>query len=243
MTGLTNTITNNFIEIISLMGKRNVYIEWPNLIPELSKNIESQNNVNCKLALECVKKICKKYRFMFRSDALYNEMNYMIESLSNELISSLIQAIQQMKAATHVDHLVTVLCISNSVLHIIESILSQEELPDFYEVNLPHITQACVEILTFSSPLLNDDKKLTALNKARGKVVRLVHLYQSKFQEHFTAYQDVFFQNIWQLAANQQLNPNKSCETLVQAVIRYMGDCINLPNYSEFIRTNLMAFF
>jgi len=181
MTGLTNTITNNFIEIISLMGKRNVYIEWPNLIPELSKNIESQNNVNCKLALECVKKICKKYRFMFRSDALYNEMNYMIESLSNELISSLIQAIQQMKAATHVDHLVTVLCISNSVLHIIESILSQEELPDFYEVNLPHITQACVEILTFSSPLLNDDKKLTALNKARGKVVRLVHLYQSKF--------------------------------------------------------------
>ena len=98
-----------------------------------------------------------------------------------------------MKAATHVDHLVMVLGISNSVLHIIESILSQEELPDFYEENLSHITQACVEILTFSSPLLNDDKKLTALNKARGKVVRLVHLYQVKFQEHFSAYQDVFF--------------------------------------------------
>jgi hypothetical protein len=142
-------------------------------------------------------------------------MNYMIENLSNQLIESLIKAIQEMKAATNVEHLVTVLGISNSVLHIIESILSQEELPDFYEEKLPQITQACVEILTFQSPLLSDDKKLTALNKARGKVVRLVHLYQSKFQEHFTAYQDVFFQSIWQLAANQQLNPNKSCETLV----------------------------
>ena len=62
-----------------------------------------------------------------------------------------------MKAATNVDHLVTVLGISNSVLHIIESILSQEELPDFYEEKLPQITQACVDILTFQSPLLSDD--------------------------------------------------------------------------------------
>ena len=120
-----------------------------------------------------------------------------------------------MKAATNVDHLVTVLGIPNSVLHIIESIFSQEELPDFYKEKLPQITHACVEILTFRSPLLSEDKKLDALNKARGKVVRLVHIYQSKFQEHFTLYQDLFFQNIWQLAANQQLNPNKSCETLV----------------------------
>lgn len=49
-----------------------------------------------------------------------------------------------MKAATNVDHLVTVLGFLNSVLHIIESILSQEELPDFYEENLPQITNACV---------------------------------------------------------------------------------------------------
>jgi len=94
-----------------------------------------------------------------------------------------------MKAATNVDHLVTALGFSNSVLHIIESILSQEELPDFYKEKLPQITEYCVEILTFQSPLLSDDKKLAALNKARGKVVRLAHLYQLKFQEHFAAHQ------------------------------------------------------
>ncbi len=105
---------------------------------------------------------------MFGSDALNSEMNYMIENLSNQLIESLIKAIQETKAATNLDHLVTVLGIPDSVLHIIESILSQEELPDFYEEKLPQITQACVEILTFQSPLLSNDKKLTALNKARG---------------------------------------------------------------------------
>lgn len=37
--------------------------------------------------MECIKKICKKYRFMFRSDALYTEMNYMIQNLSEILLS------------------------------------------------------------------------------------------------------------------------------------------------------------
>ena len=35
----------------------------------------------------------------------------------------------------------------NSVLHIYESILSQEELPDFYEENLEQISQVCTFIL------------------------------------------------------------------------------------------------
>jgi len=29
-------------------------------------------------ALEAIKNICKKYRYMFRSDDLYREMNYII---------------------------------------------------------------------------------------------------------------------------------------------------------------------
>ena len=40
----------------------------------------------------------------------------------------------------------------NSILHIIESILSQEELPDFYEENLPTITNVCNFILVQDYP-------------------------------------------------------------------------------------------
>jgi hypothetical protein len=43
-----------------------------------------------------------------------------------------------------------VLGILNSILHIIESILSQEELPDFYEINLENIAS----ILSFV--IMND---------------------------------------------------------------------------------------
>ena len=78
---------DQYLEIISLMGKRFVQNEWPNLIPELINYISTSSDPQViRYALEAVKKICKKYRYMFRSDDLYREMNYMIENLSAHLI-------------------------------------------------------------------------------------------------------------------------------------------------------------
>jgi hypothetical protein len=91
-------ITQQFLEIVSLMGKRFVQTEWPTLIPELAQYLnisqtQPHNLANSKLALEAIKKICKKYRYMFRSDLLYSEMNYMIEHLSGHLLANLIYAV------------------------------------------------------------------------------------------------------------------------------------------------------
>lgn len=71
------------------MGKRHVQTEWPSLIPELNSHLVSGNIANIVVSLETIKKISKKYRYMFRSDALYTEMNYMIESLSQNLLNHL----------------------------------------------------------------------------------------------------------------------------------------------------------
>ena len=62
----------------------------------------------------------------------------------------------------------------NSVLHIFESILSQEELPEFYEENLEQISQACVFILETDVMQLQSSKDFEKLFKARAKVVRMV---------------------------------------------------------------------
>jgi len=92
----------------------------------------------------------------------------------------------------------TMISIVNSVLHIIESILSQEELPDFYEENLEQISQVCIYILDADFAQLRSPQDCQRLFKARAKVVRLVQLYQFKFSEYFESKQDVFFQKIWE---------------------------------------------
>ena len=135
------------------MGKRHVDKEWPSLVLELNSHMQGSNPNNIRVALECVKKICKKYRFMFRSDALYTEMNYVILNFSQSLLQILSNANQQLAQPNLTAEAYKIfLTISNSTLHIIESILSQEELPDFYEENLPTITQCCTAILNTDFP-------------------------------------------------------------------------------------------
>ena len=82
------------LESIALMSKRFVQKDWSGLVPELAHHLQNQQvPIGMKRSLEAIKKICKKYRFMFRSDDLYREMNYMIENLSPILLQSLIVSV------------------------------------------------------------------------------------------------------------------------------------------------------
>ena len=63
------------------------------------------------------------------------------------------------------------------MLHIFESILSQEELPDFYEENLGQISDVLVFVLETDFAQLQTPSDAEKLFKARAKVVRMVQLY------------------------------------------------------------------
>ncbi len=71
---------------------------------------------------------------MMRSDDLFREMNYVIENFSQYLISSLVLAMNlTLESLKNIENVKTNYGVMNSILHIIKSILGQEELPDFYE--------------------------------------------------------------------------------------------------------------
>ena len=67
-----------------------------------------------------------------RSDDLFREMNYVIENFSQYLISSLVLAMNlTLESLKNIENVKTNYGVMNSILHIIKSILGQEELPDF----------------------------------------------------------------------------------------------------------------
>ena len=93
-----------------------------------------------KIVFDVMKKVCKKYRHMQRSDALYTEMNYVIENFSEHLIRVMTLCINSaQEAGNNFDALTDLYTVLNAIFHIIESILAQEELPDFYEEQIPTI--------------------------------------------------------------------------------------------------------
>jgi Cse1 len=105
------------------------------------------------------------------------------------------------------------LAIISSILHIIESILSQEELPDFYEENLENIAMIISFLLEVDYPHFQQTPK--ELVKCRQKSVRLVHIYQFKFGEFFQKYSNFFFERIWGMVLNKQVPSTKVHEKLI----------------------------
>lgn len=181
---------------------------------------------------------------MFRSDNLYLEILYVIENFSNHLISSLLQCVEMAKndqAQSNIELVKTLYSVMNSILHIIESILSQEELPDFYEEQLPAITGVCLFILSQDYPKLQEVPE--EITKARGKVVSLVYLYTFKFGEYFGQYQDPMFQAIWQMIVGNKVQPNKQCEKLVKITVKYLGEMANQKSKEDFYKMNLIKIF
>lgn len=149
-------LTNLYLEIISIMSRRYFYKEWTQLIPTLINYLNTSQDMNVyKTVFECIKKICKKYRYMFRSDDLFIEMNYVITNVSQHLLQSLVHCVslaQQPDSQANLDMIRSLYSVMNSILHIIESIISQEELPDFYEDNCKQIMESCKFILQQDYP-------------------------------------------------------------------------------------------
>jgi hypothetical protein len=136
------------------------------------------------------------------------------------------------------------LAILNSILHILESILSQEELPDFYEENLENIASILAFFIGGDAEYPHFQQVPQELVKCRQKAVRLVHMYQFKFNEYFSAkYSMFFFERIWGMVQNKQVPATKSHEKLIQAVIRYLNEMASYPDLADFFKTNMMNLF
>ena len=80
---------------------------------------------------------------MQRSDDLFREMLYVIENLSSTMLNWLKNSAQMLNTNLSEPQIRQVYQIMNSIFHIIESILGQDELPDFYETELPTIMEVC----------------------------------------------------------------------------------------------------
>lgn len=82
-------LAKQLIEMIGIMARRFVQKQWPTLFPSLIQQLSNQNLDVYRVTFECIKKVCKKYRYMNRSDDLYTEMNYVIENASEHLVGTL----------------------------------------------------------------------------------------------------------------------------------------------------------
>ena len=236
-------LAKQIIEMISIMARRYVQKTWPTLFPQLLEQLNNQDLGRYRATFECIKKICKKYRYMNRSDDLYREMLYVIETVSEHLVGTLrmcVSAVEQMQTPSEPE-IKNLYMTMNAILHIIESLLGQEELPDFYEEQLPTIMEVCRFIV--EKDFVTLPKELVEVTKAKGKVASVLYLYNFKFAEHFDDHKELAFRLIWSFVEQNRLPSDKSGVKLVKKIMDFLQDAASTYERKDFIKKNLIKIF
>jgi Cse1 len=78
------------------------------------------------------------------------------------------------------------------------------------------------------------------LVKCRSKAVKLIHLYQFKFNEYFQNYSADFFSKIWAMIVNGQVPASKTNEGLLNSIIKYLTEITFNTGSHDFFKANMI---
>lgn len=74
-------------------------------------------------------------------------------------------------------------------------------------------------------------------------MIKIIHLYQFKFNDFAANYSSDFFTKIWQMILNGHVAASKQNENLLNAVIKYLTEISLNPTSHEFFRAQMVPLF
>lgn len=185
---------------------------WPDLLTSLLGNVASEDLSRTNAILGCFNLIFKRYQQVSRSDALFSELNYVLQAFASSYfglflhldshLQSSISAGARLPPKEHLNHLLIALFLMTKIFYS----LNVQDLAEFFEDRLKEFSLLFHNYLAldstalatvFNSGDLSDEGPIERLQTA---VVQCVTLYASKYSEDFPQL-DSFIPVIWKVLA------------------------------------------
>lgn len=145
--------------------------------------------------------IFKRYRYEFKSDALWGEIKLVLDSFAKPLTELFINTVSL--ANQHATNPVAIKVITSSLTLISKVFysLNFQELPEHYEDNMKTWMDNFLALLTTDNPLLKSDSDEEAglAEQLKSQICDNISLYASKYDEDFRPYLPQFVTAVWNL--------------------------------------------
>ncbi|CAN6631189.1 importin alpha re-exporter [Trichomonascus vanleenenianus] len=193
-------------EAVSIMADSDFPDRWENLVPTLVEQLGQDAKTNNGV-LTVAHSIFKRWRPLFRSDALFREIKLVLDQFSVpflQLFDHTDRLIQENQANKQV--LVDLF----GTLHLIMKIyfdLNCQDIPEFFEDNLDTLMEKVHRYLTYSNPLLvtDDEDETGPIEKVKASICELLELYTQRYEEVFGKLIPKFVETTWTLLTNTGL--------------------------------------
>mmetsp|Transcript_61393 Transcript_61393/g.73848 ORF Transcript_61393/g.73848 Transcript_61393/m.73848 type:complete len:977 (+) Transcript_61393:114-3044(+) len=189
-------------ESISLIAAVDFPMNWQSLLPELISKFDSQNMQVLNGVLLSANSILKSFRYVERSDALYQDILFALKYLQEpilKLFQKLGKEIDTLAGnAVELKGRFQALC---TLCRIFFS-LNYQDLPEYFEDHISEWMTEFAKYLTYTNPLLVDtdeENEPSPIDRLQAAIVENLNLYGKKDEEPFLPFLQNFTQLVWTL--------------------------------------------
>lgn len=194
-------IQKQFSDAVSIIGKYDFPEKWPTLIPEMVEKFATGDFHVINGILRTAHSLFKRYRYEFKSQKLWEEIKHVLENFARPLTDLFVATIElTQKHASDVQALRVIYGSLVLICKVFYS-LNYQDLPEFFEDNMPIWMPNLLRLLQVDVPNVDDgdDDNPGLMERLRTEICECVSLYALKYEEEFLPYSSGFVTAVWNI--------------------------------------------
>ena len=218
---------------IFFSGREDFPSKWPDLMQEMVTKFESGDFHIINGVLRTAHSLFKRYRHEFKSQELWTEIKFVLDSFAAPL-TQLFNATMDL-AKTHASEPAALKVIFSSLVLICKIFysLNFQDLPEFFEDNMAIWMTHFLALLTTDNKLLQteDEEEAGLLEQVKSQICDNVAMYAQKYDEEFSPHLPNFVTAIWNLLINT--GTQVKYDLLVSNAIQFLASVAERPGYKH----------
>lgn len=191
-------------ETLKIIASHDFPNAWPDVLPNLTKRLQTDNFHVILLVLKSLSAIFRSYRIKMPSEELIAEMIFVMDTFAAPMLELFTFLSSQVDANLENEPVLTLLLKAIKVLFDIFYSLNCVDLPAFFQDNIEAWFTEHKKFLNFESNLPSmqpetDDPQPTIVIKIQAAVLKNISLYSSKYEDFFEPFLPHFLQDTWNL--------------------------------------------
>ncbi|KAI0540918.1 CAS/CSE protein [Xylaria digitata] len=216
------TIQTQLGEAISIVADSDFWDRWDTLVQDLVSRFTPDNYKVNNGVLEVAHSIFVRWRPLYRSDALYTEINHVLGTFAVPFLNLLSATDQQIEANKNNKDALKGYFDTMSLLIKVFYDLSCQEMPPQFESNLEHISTLLHKYLEYENPILatKDESEAGIIEIVKADICEALQLYVQKYDDDFGRYTQVFISKAWNLLST--IGPQTKYDNLVSKALHFL---------------------
>ncbi|KAK9239017.1 Cse1-domain-containing protein [Lipomyces kononenkoae] len=227
------TIQVQLGEAISIMADSDFPERWQNLVDDLVSRLSPTDVAVNNGVLQVAHSIFKRWRPLFRSDALFLEIKLVLEKFCMPFMTlfqrtdELITENEKNKAALEP--------LFQSLLLIIKIYfdLNCQDIPEFFEDHIDLLMGLVHKYLQYRNPTIetDDDNESGPLEQVKASICELIQLYSQRYEEVFSKILPSFVDTTWTLLTTTGLEPKY--DILISRALSFLTTVTKSPERAQ----------